>query len=113
MIGGLVEKQDVRLRGQSAGERHTALFAPRKPIRRFGAGKAQLAEQVERAVAVVSLAETRFHIFAACGVSRKIRLLMQIPGCGARLNKARAAIGLQKAGSNLEQCRFARSVATD
>ena len=43
----------------------------------------------------------------------EVRLLRQVADGGARLHEARAAIGLDQAGGDLQQRRLARAVAAD
>jgi hypothetical protein len=62
---------------------------------------------------IVGRSEPGLDIVERCGRIAEIRLLRQITDGGARLHESPARIGLDRPGRNLEQRRFARSVAAN
>ncbi len=58
-------------------------------------------------------AEAGFDIGECCGVAIKVRLLRQIANKRARMREALAAVGVDKAGGDLQKRGFARAIAPD
>ena len=77
------------------------------------AGEPELLQQIARRIAVVAGPKARLDIGERSGVAREVRLLRQITDGRTRLNKAAAAVRLDRAGRNLEQRRLAGAVAAD
>ena len=113
MVGRLVEQQDVGRRRQHARERRAARLAAGEVRGVLAAVEPELLQEIARLVAVVAGAEAGLHIGERrCGAG-EIGLLRQIAHGGARLQEARAAVGLDQPGGDLEQGRLARAVAAD
>ena len=113
MIGRLVEQEDVGLRRQHTRERCAACLAAREARGLFRTIEAELFEQIARAVRLVAARHSGFDIGERRGEAGEIRLLREITDRRAGLCEARAAIGLDKSGSDFQQRRFARAVAPD
>ncbi len=64
-------------------------------------------------IGVVARAEPGLDIGQRRGEAGEVRLLRQIADGRAGLHEARAAVGLDQAGGDLQQRRFARAVAAD
>ena len=113
MVGRLVEQQDIGLGGQYACQSGTAALAARQGFRIFGAGQAERAQQILRAILVITRPETRFDIIKRGGIGGQVRLLRQIAQSGAGLDKAQAGVMRHVARGDLEQGRFARAIAAN
>ena len=113
MVGRLVEQQDVGLGREHARERGAARLAAGKARGVFVAGEPELFEQVARAMRIVARRKARLDIGERGGKARQVRLLRQIADGRAGLREARAAIGLDGSGRDLQQRRLARAVAAD
>src|SRR5450631_2985262 len=64
-------------------------------------------------MAITGGAKPRLDIGEGGGMAGKIGLLRQIAHIGARLQKARPAIGLDKTRRDVQKRRFARTIASD
>ena len=114
MVGRLVEQQNVGLRRQHPGERRAARLAAGKVFRIFRAGQAQLVEQIMRAVIGRRWGRgRRRHSRTDVRKAGKIRLLRQIAHGRVGLEEAPAVVGLDLAGGDFQQRRFARAIASD
>jgi hypothetical protein len=113
MVGRLVEQQDVGLRRQNPGERRAARLAAGQRCRVFLAGQAEFVEQADGAIGIVERAQALLGIFQRRLVAGKVGLLRQIAQADLRLQEARAPIGLDLAGGDLQQGGFARAVTAD
>ena len=98
---------------QHARQRGAARLAAGELRRVFVAVQAELFQQIARLVAIVAGAEPGFDIGERRGEAGEIRLLRQIADGGAGLHEAAAAVGLDQAGRDLQQRRFAGAVAAD
>ncbi|MGY3110227.1 hypothetical protein ACVWW7_006854 [Bradyrhizobium sp. LM6.9] len=79
----------------------------------FFAAEAELFDQIARLIVIVAGMEAGLDIGQRGGETGKIGLLRQVADGGAGLHETAAAIRFDQAGSDLEQCRFARTVAAD
>ncbi len=113
MVGRLVEQQDVGRGRQHARERGAPRLAAREPRGILAAVETELFEQIARLVGIVAGPEAGLDIGERGGEARKVRLLRQVAHRRAGLHEARAAVGLDQAGGDLEQGRLARAVAAD
>ena len=113
MVGRLVEQQDVGRGRQHPRQRRAAGLAAGDMRGVFVAVQPELLQQIARLIVVVAGAEAGLDIGQRRGEAAEIRLLRQIADGGARLHEAAAAVGLDQAGGDLQQRRFARAVAAD
>ena len=113
MVGRLVQQQDIGRGRQHVRQRRAAGFAAGEMRGVFVAVKPELLEQIAGLVVVVARAETGLDIGQRGGKARKIGLLRQIADGRAGLHEAAAAVGLDQAGRDLQQRRFAGAVAAD
>ena len=113
MVGRLVEQQDFRLGREGPHERGAPGLAAGKRSRPPVGIDPELLHQRPRAIGIVLLAEPAENIFGDVLEGRKVGLLLQIGHARAWLGEAGAAVGLDIAGGDLEQRRFARSIAPD
>ena len=77
------------------------------------AGQAKLAQQIGRTVRVVARPEAGLDERGGGGKAGKVRFLRQIPDRGAGLGEARARVGANQTGGDLQQGRLAGAVAPD
>ncbi|GAA0000798.1 hypothetical protein BRDID11002_07980 [Bradyrhizobium diazoefficiens] len=77
------------------------------------AGQPELLEEIARLMLVVAGRKPRLDIGERSLVVAEVRLLRQIADRGARLHEACAAVGLDQASRDSQQCRFAGAVAAD
>ena len=113
MVGRLVEQQHVGRGRQHARERGAARLAAREVRGILAAVEAELFEQIARRVGIVAGPEAGLDIGERRGEAGEVRLLRQVAHGGAGLHEARAAVGLDQPGGDLEQRRLARAVAAD
>ena len=113
MIGRLVEQQNVGRGRQHPRQRRAARLAAGEMRRVLFTGQAELLQQVARGVAVVGRPEAAFDIGERGPRVAEIRLLRQVAHGGAGLDEARAAILLDQPRRDLQQRRFAGTVAAD
>ena len=113
MVGRLVEQQDVGFGGQGAGEGGASRLAAREVCGVAFRGEAQLLDQITGAVNIIARRKPGQHIGFDGFICRQVRLLRQVAQRGAGLQKALALVRLDHAGRDLEQGRFARTVAAD
>ncbi len=111
MVGRLVEQENVGGGRQHARDRGAARFAAREVLGILAAVEAELFHEIVRRVGIVAGPEAGFHIGERRRKAGEVRLLRQVAHGGARLDKARAAVGLDQPGGDLEQRRLARAVA--
>ena len=113
MVGRLVQQQDVGRGRQHPRQRRAAGLAAGDMRGVFVAGEPELLHQIARLVMIVAGAKASLDIGQRRLVVAEIRLLRQIADGCARLHEAAAAVGLDKAGGDLEQRRLAGAVAAD
>ena len=113
MVGRLVQQQDIGRGRQHPRQRRAAGFAAGDMRGVFVAVKPELLQQIARLIVVVAGAEAGLDIGQRRRVIAEIRLLRQIADGGAGLHEAAAAVGLDQAGRDLQQRRFAGAVAAD
>ena len=113
MVRRLVEEQDVRLRRHDAGQRHAPGLAARKLRRILVAAQPKLVQQRAAEMRAVHRAQAFDDIIERRREAGKIRLLRQITQARPRLQETPSGIGIDEAGSDLEQGRFAGAVAAD
>src|SRR6202040_2694222 len=113
MVGRLVQEENVGGRREHARERGTARLAAREARGSLFAVKAELAQKIVGAVAVIARRKSRLDKGARGGKAGEIGLLRQIADGGSGLDEARAGIGFDKPGSDFQQRRLARAVAPD
>ncbi len=106
MVGGLIEQQNIGRGRQHPRQRRAAGFAAGYPRGIFIAVETELLQNEAGLIMVVAGAEAGFDIGQRRGEARKIRLLRQIANGGTGLHEAAAAVGLDEAGSDLQQRRF-------
>ena len=113
MVGGLVEQQDVGRGRQHPRQRRAAGLATGDVGWVFVAMQAELFQHIAGLIVVVARREAVFDIGQRGRKAGKIRLLRQITHGRTGLHEAAAAVGIDEAGRDLEQRRFARAVAAD
>ncbi len=113
VIGRLVEQQDIGRRRQHAGERGAAGFTAGQMRGVFVSGEAELLDEIAGRIGIVGRPQAGLGIGKGRRKSGKVRLLRQVAHQRARLDKHRAAIGLDQPGGNPQQSRFAGAVAAD
>ena len=113
MVGRLVQQQDIGRGRQHARQRGAARFATGDVRRIFFAAETELLDQIARLIVVVAGIEAGLDIGQRGGKTGKIRLLRQVADGGAGLHETAAAIRFDQAGGDLEQRRFAGTVAAD
>ncbi len=113
MVGGLVEQQDVGRGREHARQRRAPRLAAGEVSGVFAAGEAELLQQMLRHIGIVAGAEPAFHISQRRRHAGEVRLLGKVTDGRAGLHEARAAIGIDQAGGDLEQRRLAGAVAAD
>jgi len=113
MVGRLVQQENIGRGRQHARQRRAAGFAAGHPRGVFVAAKPELLQNVARLIAIVAGAEAGLDIGQSGSETGKIRLLRQIADGGAGLHETAAAVGLDQAGRDLQQRRFAGAVAAD
>ncbi len=113
MVGGLVQQQDIGRGRQHARQRRAAGFTAGYIRGLLIAVKPELLQNVAGLVVVVAGAEACFDIGQRGGEAGEIRLLRQIADGRTRLHEAAAAVGFDQAGRDLQQRRFAGTVAAD
>ena len=113
MVGGLVQQQDIGRGRQHARQRGAAGLAAGQVRGIFVAVQPELLQQIAGLVVVVARAEAGFDIGQRGREAGKIGLLRQIADGRAGLHEAAAAVGLDEAGRDLQQRRFAGAVAAD
>ena len=113
MVGRLVEKKNVGIGSQNAGERRATAFAARKAGRILVAGQAQLIEQHPCPVRIVAGCETRLDEGGRRREAAQVGFLWQIAEGDAGLQEAAAGIGLDQPGGELQQRRLAGAVPPD
>ena len=113
MVGRLVQQQDIGRGRQHPRQRRAAGLAAGDMRGVFVAVQPELLHQIARLIMIVAGAEAGLDIGQRRLVVAEVRLLRQIADGGAGLHEAAAAVGLDKAGGNLQQRRFARAVAAD
>jgi hypothetical protein len=113
MVGGLVQQQDIGRGRQHPRQRRAARLAAGQIGRRFVAVKPELLQDEARLIMIVARPEAGFDISQRGRVVPKVRLLRQIADGGARLHEAAAAVRLDQAGCDFQECRFAGAVAAD
>ena len=79
----------------------------------FLAAEPKLLQEVARLVTIVAWAEAGLHVCEGRGGAGEIGLLRQIAHGRTGLQEARAAVGLDQPGGDLEQGRLAGAVAAD
>ena len=79
----------------------------------FGAGEAELFEQILRLILIVARIESRLDISKCRGKAGEIRLLRQIANSRARLHEAAAAVGFHQSRDDFQKRRFSGAVAAD
>ncbi len=112
MVGRLVEQQNVRLRRHDTGKRSAARLATRKRTGAFVAGKPEAFDQIGGAIRIVCRSQAGLDIGEHTRVAVHVGLLRQVAHGRCRLPEYLAVLRLDHAGSDLEQRRFSRSVAT-
>ena len=113
VIGRFVEQQDLRPRGERAGERDTARLAAGQYV---GIGVGIDAEPVEQrigAAGIVHRPEARLDIADRGVEAGEVDVLRQIAHAVVGMQEALAAVTLGEAGGDLHQRRLARAVAAD
>ncbi len=113
MIGGLVEQQDIGHGRQGARERGTAHLAAREMRGVLVAAQAELLQEIARLMQVVGRSEAGLDVGERRRIAAEIGLLRHVADRRARLHEALAAIGLDLACGNPQQCRLAGAVAAD
>ncbi len=118
MVGRLVEQQYVRFPDQGPGERRaTALAAGQRaefPVARERDPRQHRLDPVPaRRLRAAGFPQAGGDVVGHALARRRRRVLGQIGDGRARLQEARAAVGLDGAGQELEQGRFAGPVAPD
>ena len=113
VVGGLIEQKDVGLRCEHLRQGRRRRLAAGQARRLFLAGQTELLQKIAGAIRVVARSQTRLHKGKGILEAAEIRLLGEVANGRARLHEARAAIGLDEAGGDLQQGGFARAVAAD
>ena len=113
MVGRLIQQKNIRIGRQRAGERRAARLAAGNLLRVFIAGERERLHQTLGGMQVVERRQARAHIIAQRRKAGEIRLLRHVANGSAGLQEARAVIGLDQAGGDPEQRRFAGAVAPD
>ncbi len=113
MVGRLIEKQDIGLRRHRLGKGSAAGLAAGKIIGLLLAGEAEVFEQIGDAVRIICRPESCLYIGAHGGETFHVWRLRQVADSGGRLAKQLAILRLDHAGGDLEQRRFAGTVAAD
>jgi hypothetical protein len=113
MVGRLVQQQDVGRGRQHPRQRRAAGLAAGDMRRIFLAGEPELLHEIACLVMIVAGAKAGLDIGQRRLVVAEVRLLRQIADGGAGLHEAAAAVGLDDAGGDLQQRRFAGAIAAD
>ena len=112
----LVGSSSSRMSGEGASTRASAARRASPPETCAGSSSPcspSCSTQIARLIMVVAGAEAGLDIGQRRLVVAEIRLLRQIADGGAGLHEAAAAVGLDQAGGDLQQRRFAGAVAAD
>ncbi len=113
VVGRLVQQQDIGRGRQHPRQRGAAGFAAGDMRGIFVAAQPKLLQDVAGLIMVVAGRKACFDIGQRGSEAGKIRLLRQVADGRTRLHEAAAAVGLDQAGRDLEQRRFAGAVAAD
>ena len=113
MVGRLVQQQDIGRGRQHARQRRAAGLAAGEMRGVLIAVKPELLQHIAGLIVVVARAEPGLDIGQRGGEAGKIGLLRQIADGRAGLHETAAAVGLDQAGRDLQQRRFAGTVAAD
>ena len=113
MVGRLVQQQDVGRGRQHPSQRRAAGFTAGDMRGVFVAMQPELLHQIAGLIMIVAGAEAGLDIGQRRLVIAEIRLLRQIADGRTRLHEAAAAIGLDEAGGDLQERRFAGAVTAD
>jgi len=113
MVGRLVQQQDIGRGRQHPGQRGATGLAAGDMRGVFVAVQPELLQHVTGLIVVVARVEAGFDIGQRGRKPGKVRLLRQVAYGGAGLHEAAAAVGLDQAGGDLQERRFAGAVTAD
>ncbi len=107
VVGRLVEQKDVGVRRERARDGGPARLPSRQPRRVFLAGQAQVGERQRRAMRIIRRTKAGQDKLHDRIVAAKVWLLLHVPDCDTRLDKAFARIGFDETCSDFQQGGFA------
>ncbi len=113
VIGRLVQQQDIGRRRQDARKRCPARFPAGQVRRVFLTGEAEFFQEIASGVGIVARPQASLDIGQRRRKAGKVRLLRQVAHQRAGLNEDRAVIRLDRTRGDLQQRRFAGTVASD
>ena len=113
MVGRLVEQEDVGLGREHASERCALRLATGELGRIFIAGEAEAFQHGAGVMRLVAGGKSGLDISRSGGEAGKLGVLRQIADGRRRLDETAAMIGIDLAGSDFQQRRFAGAVPAD